>query len=135
MSISNYTELKTAVENWLDRSDLTDRVPEFIALAEVRINRALRVRGIEERSYTSLVSGQAYYSLPSDFIEQRNVQINTNPVNVLTYRTPQQLDQEYPSDTTGTPVCFTIIGEEIQLKPIPASTDQLEISYYKRLTP
>ena len=99
MSISTYAELKTAVANWLDRSDLTDRVPEFITLAEARIGRKLRVRGVEERATTPLVGSQEYYALPSDFLEARNVQINSNPVQVLTYRTPQQLDKEYPSST------------------------------------
>ena len=47
MAISNYTELKTAVANWLDRDDLTDRIPEFIALAESRFNRLLRIRAME----------------------------------------------------------------------------------------
>ena len=49
MAISNYTELNTAVANWLDRDDLTDRIPEFIALAEARFNRLLRIRAMEEK--------------------------------------------------------------------------------------
>jgi len=135
MSISNYTELKTAVENWLDRDDLTSRVPEFIALAEVRINRLLRSRSVEERAYTSTVAGQEYYSLPTDFLEARNIQLNTNPVTRLLYRTPQQMDREYPSATRGQPYAYTIIGNELQLKPIPASVYQLEISYFLKLDP
>jgi len=134
MAIDTYATLKTAIANWLDRTDLADRIPEFIALAEARIGRRLRVRGVEERSTTSLVSGQEYYSLPSDFLECRNVQINTNPLKRLSYRTPQQMDFEYPSTSTGTPKVFTIIGLEIQLKPIPDSTDTIEIAYYKKLT-
>ena len=133
MAISTYSELQTAVNNWLDRTDLTNRVPEFIRLAEARIGRRLRVRGVEDRATTPLVAAQEYYSLPTDFLEARNVQINTNPVNVLTYRTPEQLDKEFPSTSSGTPCAFTIIGEEIQLKPIPGSTDTMEISYFKRL--
>jgi len=39
MAIGTYAELQTAVANWLDRSDLTDRIQEFIDLAEARINR------------------------------------------------------------------------------------------------
>ena len=30
MAIGTFAELKTAAANWLDRSDLTDRIPEFI---------------------------------------------------------------------------------------------------------
>jgi hypothetical protein len=135
MAISNYSELQTAIANWLDRSDLTSYIPDFISLAEARIRRKLRVRGIEQRSTAALVSGQAYYCLPSDFLEARNIQINTNPVRALSYRTPQQMDAEFPYDTTGTPEVYTIIGTEIQLKPIPASADNLEISYYAKLAP
>ena len=40
MAIGTYAELQTAVANWLDRDDLTDRIPEFIALAEAKMNRA-----------------------------------------------------------------------------------------------
>ena len=43
MAINTYATLQTAVANWLDRSDLTDRIPEFIALAEARMNRTLRL--------------------------------------------------------------------------------------------
>ena len=42
MAIGTYAELQTAVANWLDRGDLTDRIVEFIDLAEVRINRIIR---------------------------------------------------------------------------------------------
>ena len=39
MAITTYAELKTAISNWLDRTDLDDRIPEFIALAEARHRR------------------------------------------------------------------------------------------------
>jgi hypothetical protein len=134
MSISTYDGLKTAIAAWTNRTDLTDtRLSEFVALAEVRIARRLRVRGVEERSVTALVSGQEYYSLPSDFLEARNVQINSNPLKSLKYLTPQQMDFRYPYDSTGAPRNYTIIGEEMQLKPIPSSTNNLEIAYFKKL--
>ena len=135
MAISTYSELQTAIENWLDRSDISDRIPEFITLAEARIRRKLRVRGIEDRATTPLVSGQQYYSLPTDFLEARNVQISTTPIVHLKYRTPQQMDYEYPYDTTGTPEVFTIIGDEIQVKPVPGVTANLEIAYFAKLDP
>jgi len=58
MAISTFAELKTAAANWLDRSDLTDRIPEFIALAEARFNRILRIRDMETVSTSiSTVAG------------------------------------------------------------------------------
>lgn len=42
MAITTYAELQTAVTNWLNRADLTLRIPEFIVLAESRFRRDLR---------------------------------------------------------------------------------------------
>lgn len=42
MALTTYDELKTSVAAWLDRSDLTAVVPDFIALFEARARRELR---------------------------------------------------------------------------------------------
>jgi hypothetical protein len=47
MALSTYSELQTSVAAWLSRSDLTALIPDFIRLAEERLNRALRVRQME----------------------------------------------------------------------------------------
>lgn len=41
MALTNYTELKAAVANWMARADLTGEATDFIALAEARLNREL----------------------------------------------------------------------------------------------
>jgi len=41
MSLSTYTGLVSAINDWLDRDDLTARAPDFIRLAEARMNRVL----------------------------------------------------------------------------------------------
>jgi len=38
MSIATYSELQTAVADWMHRTDLTAKIPDFITLAESRIN-------------------------------------------------------------------------------------------------
>ena len=43
MAISTYAELKTSIANWLDRSDLTDVIPDFIASISMS---ALEIRNI-----------------------------------------------------------------------------------------
>jgi hypothetical protein len=47
MSISTYGELKAAVADWLNRTDLTARIPDFIQLAESDIFRFFSARGNE----------------------------------------------------------------------------------------
>jgi hypothetical protein len=42
MAITTYSELQTAVTNWMARSDLGGEAADFIALAEARLNRELK---------------------------------------------------------------------------------------------
>ncbi len=132
MAISNYSELNTAVANWLDRDDLTDRIPEFIALAEARFNRLLRIRAMETKQTASTVASQRNLALPTNFIQMRNLQINTSPITSLEYVTPEMYDRLYGGSDTGTPKAYTILADEIQLGPIPASVQTIEMLFYKR---
>ena len=133
MALSTYTELKDAVADWLDRSDLTARIPDFIALAEARINRELRIRPMEVRSVMTTSAGQKYFNLPGGYLQMRNIQLNTNPTTPLEYITPEMLDRLYGSNTTGKPRAYTLIGDEIQLSPIPDSGYELEMAFYQNI--
>jgi hypothetical protein len=134
MALSTFTELKDAIADWLDRSDLTARIPDFIALAEARINRELRIRPMEVRSTMTTTAGNQYFNLPGGYIQMRNIQLNTNPTTPLEYITPEMLDRLYGSSTTGKPRAYTLIGDEIQLAPIPDSAYTLEMAFYEKFT-
>ena len=135
MALGTYTELKDAIADWLDRSDLTARIPDFIALAEARINRELRIRPMEVRSTMYTTADQQYFQLPGGYIQMRNMQLNTNPTTPLEYITPEMLDRLYGSTTSGKPRAYTLIGDEIQLAPIPDSAYQVEMAFYEKFTP
>ncbi len=135
MALSNYTELKAAIADWLDRSDLTSRIPDFITLAEARVNRELRIRAMEKRATMVTNASQRYFALPGGYVQMRNIQLNTNPITPLEYITPEMLDRLYGSDTSGKPKAYTLIGDEIQLAPIPDSTYTLEMAFYEKFTP
>ena len=134
MALGTFTELKDAIADWLDRSDLTDRIPDFITLAEARLNRDLRIRPMEVRSTMTTTADQRYFNLPGGYLQMRNIQLNTNPITPLEYITPEMLDRLYGSDTTGKPKAYTLIGDEIQLAPIPDSTYTLEMAFYEKFT-
>ena len=134
MALNTYTGIKEAVADWLDRSDLTDRIPDFIALAEARISRDLRIRPMEVRSIMYTSSGQKYFNLPGGYLQMRNIQLNTNPTQPLEYITPEMLDRLYGSNTTGKPRAYTLIGDEIQLSPIPDAAYELEMAFYEKFT-
>ena len=132
MAISNYTELKTAVANWLDRDDLTARIPEFIALAEARFNRVLRLRSMEAKYTANTVAGQRNLALPTSYIQMRNFQVNTSPLTTLSYVTPEIYDRLWGGSTQGTPKFYTILADEVSLGPIPASVQEVEMLFYKK---
>jgi hypothetical protein len=44
MALDTYSNLKTSIANYLNRSDLTSYLGDFITLTEARLNRELRVR-------------------------------------------------------------------------------------------
>lgn len=65
MAIVDYATLQASVANWLARADLTAVIPDFISLAEARINRDLRVRKMQKTQYGLASSGKI--ALPDDF--------------------------------------------------------------------
>jgi len=132
MSISNYGELKTATENWLHRTDLTSRIPEFISIAEAKIANDVRCNAQQTRS-TADVSTQ-YFDVPTGYLEIRDIHVNSDPIQPLTYLTPKVLSEKFPSSTTGKPKFYTIHGDEIEVKPVPSTTYEIEINYIKRFT-
>jgi len=69
MAISNYTELQSAVGNWLHRDDLTARIPEFIQMAESYMNDDLRLRSMIASATVTPSQSVKYVALPTGFIE------------------------------------------------------------------
>lgn len=130
MSIATYAELQTATANWLSRADLTSRIPEFISIAEARINRKLRIRAQETASDVSLTSGTRTASLPSDFREVRRIYLNTSPIHLLEYITPEEYWRRYVGTNTGRPSVFTIDAGAFAFGPIPDQAYTAKLTYF-----
>ena len=128
MSISTYDELQTAVANWLDRSDLTARIPEFISLAEARFLRKVRHWQMEKRATTPTVAGTKEIAVPSDYVEMRNLKINTSVVDVLEFLPPSVF--YWRNSEQGVPKYYTVQGDQLILYPTPDSEYTLEMGYY-----
>lgn len=69
MAITTYAELKTALANFSDRTDLTARMGEFIALFEARANRDLRLPTSESDEALTLSAGGRRVAVPTGFLE------------------------------------------------------------------
>jgi hypothetical protein len=135
VSISTYTELQTAVANWLARDDLTARIPEFITLAEAKFNRVLLHPRMETRdtlTVNTLLASPEFLDLPTDFQTMRMVRLpdETGKPRLQFLTQTQMDDYRYSTDNvTGTPVYFTIVGDELELAPTPNEDMDIEILY------
>jgi len=135
MAIGTFAELKTATANWLDRSDLTDRIPEFIALAEARFNRVLRIRDMETVSTAiSTVAGTREYSLPTGFVQMKEFHLTTDPITPLAYITPEMMSRMWAGSSKAKPQVFTIIADNVRLGPNPDAVYTTSMLYYKTFT-
>lgn len=130
MAISTYAELQTAIENHLDRSDLDDRIPEFITLGESRIGREVKCRQMEQRVSTTPTT--AYVNLPSDYVSMRGVRTQGSEIGWLKYVTPDVFFQNVPETNATESILYTIFGDELVFAKTP--TTDVELWYYKKLT-
>lgn len=130
MSITNYSDLQATIASYLARTDLTAQIPDFIQLAETRLRRDLRIRQMLKVVTTSTTANDATVELPSDFLQMRDLHVNTNPITVLKYESPSNFYRNTWSTVSGTPVQYTLLSDQFQLAPIPASAMTLQMLYY-----
>lgn len=134
MALSTYTELRTSIADWLNRSDLSATIPDFISLAEAQIERTLRTRQMIVRANASLDS--QYGAVPTDFLETKSLKLtSTNPQVPLSFMTIDSLDVEASKFTaSGKPKFFGVVGGQFRVVPTPDSTYTAELTYYAKLT-
>jgi hypothetical protein len=129
MAITTYAELQTSVANFLARDDLTAQIPDFIALAEARMGRELDTRSQIKRATAETVAGAEFIDLPTDLRKIQGIKVNSNPVKLLDYATQYDYYNLTPSNGTGTPSYYTVVGTAIGLRPIPDSVLTIEMIY------
>jgi len=135
MALTTYTELKSSLADWLNRTDLTSAIADFISLAEAQMERQLRTRQMIVRATASFAAAAEYGTVPDDFLETKSIKLDTNPVTSLTFQTIEAMDQL--SNTTylssGKPLYFTVVGNQFRLLPIPDGAYTADLVYYAKL--
>jgi hypothetical protein len=132
MSLSNYNDLKTTVENYLGRSDLTAQIPTFISLAEIRLARQLRLRQMLKVVSTVTTGGDGTVGLPADFLSMRDFYVDVNPRQPLSYLSPSSFTRDARPHESGKPIFYTQRGLEFELAPKPDTTYPLVMLYYAK---
>lgn len=129
MSLSNYTDLKSAVANWLNRSSdtsLVSVVPDLITLAETRFNRLLRLNA-QDTTSSGTLSGPLI-SIPSDLVDLKRITVAVNGTEYdLRYLSPEDFDN-YAS-LSGAPLVYTSQTNSYSVAPGPDSNYAYTIYY------
>ncbi len=130
MALTTYSELQTTIASYLARSDLTAMIPDFIQLAETRLRRELRIRQMLKVVTTTTTAGDATVELPSDFLQMRDLHINTNPIQTIEYLSPSNFYRNTYSAISGLPRQYTVLAQEFQFAPLPDGEYTLQMMYY-----
>ncbi len=134
MAITSYSTLKTAVGDWLARSDLTTVIDDFIDLAEARINRDLRVSAMETALSSAISSG--VIAVPTGFLEFLTVYVDGSPTKRLEMKSAEWIYGNYPSrESDGKPSFIAREGSNFIFGPYPDSAYTIKGTYYAKLSP
>ena len=129
-AFTSYDNLKTNIADYLARSDLTDKIPMFVALAEKRLNRDLRLRQTLQQSTYTLDSG-FQVPTPSDFLEMKDIHIDANPIINLDFKTVSQFYRLANVSGSGNPINYTLVSNNFVLAPRPTGSSVINMTYYK----
>lgn len=123
-------DLTAAVANWLHRTDLTPRIPDFIQLAETRINRVMapRMEEVEVLLFSTLGSGNL--PLPQDYNAPVSLWLEAwQPSRLLTQLPAVNFQVQ---EGLGFPIAWTVKDNRIQLNRIPTEVSQFRLRYQKK---
>ncbi|NRQ15114.1 phage adaptor protein [Ensifer sesbaniae] len=128
MSIADYAALLVDAGEYSGRNDIAHLFPRFLGLAELKLNRMLRVSDMEATAAITVVEGDA--PLPADFVEARQVlSASGRPIRAMAL---QQLAESNLAEACGR-LGYAIVGNRI--KPFPAGSYGLTMIYYRKIPP
>ena len=123
--ISSYSQLQTAILEWIVRNDATTtaRVKDFISLAEVRIWEKFRAKALTKAYTATYAPADVAVSLPDDLIELQSIRDTasgrTGTVEIVGHeRYTSLINAPALRDTTKTHVMVT--GRQIVFVASPA---------------
>jgi hypothetical protein len=136
VALDTYIGLQGEIADWLDREDLTSKIPTFIRLFEAQAERKLRLRQMLVTNEQGLTPLTGRIVLPDNFLALHNLSIldpTGNPLPI-TYAAKHQVDQRRTDLViAGRPRVYTLSKNFIELAPLPDVEYTYEVSYWERL--
>lgn len=106
----NYTQLSAQVAQWMNRDDLTARIPDFIALTEERLNRHLRVRQMETTLAATAITNNTI-TPAADVLDVKTLWVPNYERNPLV---AQSLESVVASGGDGIPTMYAMDGADLR---------------------
>lgn len=112
MAISTYSELKTAIADWMARSDVSGSAADFITLGEARLNRLLEV--VATTATLAGVVDSASISISAlSMVEPQDLYVTDG--NTEYFVAPRALGTFTTETVSGLPGLWAIEGTNIKL--------------------
>ncbi len=133
MALTSYSTLKSSIADWLNRDDLTSVIPDFISLAEAQIERKVPTQKMVKRANATIDT--PFSALPADFVSAKSLVLtSTAPVQPLVFLSEDELDaKKWTYRTTGKPIYYALIGNQIEVLPAPDTGYTAELTYVATL--
>lgn len=110
LALESYQQLIDAINDWMDRNDLTGSAPSMIALCEARLRRELSPLVFEANGTVSITGGIGL--LPTDCDAVRGVFFNQEPLDEVSPDIGRQLS------AGSTPRGYSLEANSIRLWPL-----------------
>ncbi len=110
MAIGTYAQLQASIIAWSHRGDLAVLVPDFIAMAESRLNRLLQIRSMEHEVPLAMVPGTRFVALPAGMNKAIALWLGDAARAKLTNQLPENLAVQ---TTSGAPACWAVDNESL----------------------
>ena len=132
MALDTYANIKTALDSWLRRNDLTNDVDDILFLAEQRLSEDLRIRVIESALSVTISSGEA--DVPADFLEMKHAHIVSGGlIYPLELKETPWIYRKFPTrESVDKPEFMGIDGQKFIFGPYPDATYTVQGTYYAK---
>ena len=131
MAISTYAELQTAIGVWMGRpgdTTIATYAPDFISMFEAWFRSRYRLRRM--LSSTTLTLSSATTSLPSDFLEVRNLSLVASPAEDMQHAGLDWMRTYYDETASGRPKFWNVGGSTIRVAPTPDASYSANLEYW-----
>jgi hypothetical protein len=135
MTITSFSELKTAIAAWADVNDVDAYLDDVVSLATDTLNYGLAdmppLRTREMVAVVDLTPTDGACDLPTDYLQYRRVVEDTSIRRNLQYIAMTSVEQLYAARESGLSNAFTIVDDQLYMFPV--GTNDIELTYYQKI--